>query len=77
MRALSEGLRQEVKPYNDRTTITLLGAVATELTETIADPTVAEDMSQVYLSASSRGFLCKGCGLCDEPAGGVPERSTP
>ena len=31
MRALSEGLRQEVKPYNIRTTIISPGAVATEL----------------------------------------------
>ena len=31
VRALSEGLRQEVKPYNIRTTVISPGAVATEL----------------------------------------------
>jgi NADP-dependent 3-hydroxy acid dehydrogenase YdfG len=31
VRALSEGLRQEVKPYNIRTTVLSPGAVATEL----------------------------------------------
>jgi NADP-dependent 3-hydroxy acid dehydrogenase YdfG len=31
VRALSEGLRQEVKPYNIRTTVTSPGVVATEL----------------------------------------------
>ena len=31
VRALSEGLRQEVKPYNLRTTVISPGAVATEL----------------------------------------------
>jgi NADP-dependent 3-hydroxy acid dehydrogenase YdfG len=33
VRALSEGLRQEVKPYNIRTTVISPGAVATELRE--------------------------------------------
>ncbi|WP_237063651.1 MULTISPECIES: SDR family oxidoreductase [Microbulbifer] len=37
VRTLSEGLRQEVKPYNIRTTIISPGAVATELLEHISD----------------------------------------
>jgi len=37
VRALSEGLRQEVKPYNVRTTVISPGAVATELLEHISD----------------------------------------
>lgn len=37
VRALSEGLRQEVKPYNIRTTVISPGAVATELLEHISD----------------------------------------
>ena len=37
VRALSEGLRQEVKPYNIRTTVISPGAVATELPNTITD----------------------------------------
>lgn len=37
VRALSEGLRQEVKPYNIRTTIISPGAMKTELLEHISD----------------------------------------
>ena len=37
VRALSEGLRQEVKPYNIRTTVISPGAVATELPNTATD----------------------------------------
>jgi len=40
VRALSEGLRQEVKPYNIRTTIISPGAVATELLDRISEPDV-------------------------------------
>ena len=40
VRALSEGLRQEVKPYNIRTTIISPGAVATELLEHISEKTI-------------------------------------
>ncbi len=47
VRALSEGLRQEVKPYNIRTTIISPGAVATELPDTITDP-VAERVRGLY-----------------------------
>src|ERR1700730_9875679 len=42
VRALSEGLRQEVKPYNMRTTVISTGAVATELLNSITEPDVAE-----------------------------------
>ena len=42
VRALSEGLRQEVKPYNIRTTVISTGAVATELLNSITEPDVAE-----------------------------------
>jgi NADP-dependent 3-hydroxy acid dehydrogenase YdfG len=38
VRAISEGLRQEVKPWNIRTTIVSPGAVATELVGSITDP---------------------------------------
>jgi len=51
VRALSEGLRQEVKPYTIRTTIISPGAVATELIETITDPTIAEGMRRTYEKA--------------------------
>jgi len=46
--ALSEGLRQEVKPYNIRTTVISPGAVATELPNTVTDPAVAERINQLY-----------------------------
>lgn len=46
--ALSEGLRQEVKPYNIRTTVISPGAVATELPNTVTDPVVAERIHKLY-----------------------------
>jgi NADP-dependent 3-hydroxy acid dehydrogenase YdfG len=46
--ALSEGLRQEVKPYNIRTTVISPGAVATELPDTITDPAAAERVQKFY-----------------------------
>ena len=48
VRALSEGLRQEVKPYNIRTTIISPGAVDTELPNTITDPDVAGNIHKFY-----------------------------
>ncbi|MGF6916336.1 SDR family oxidoreductase [Paraburkholderia sp. 40] len=46
VRAISEGLRQEVKPWNIRTTIVSPGAVATELIDTITDQDVAAGMAR-------------------------------
>jgi NADP-dependent 3-hydroxy acid dehydrogenase YdfG len=48
VRALSEGLRQEVKPYNIRTTVISPGAVATELPDTVTDPQAAERIRKFY-----------------------------
>lgn len=48
VRALSEGLRQEVKPYNLRTTVISPGAVATELTSSVTDPTMAASLNDYY-----------------------------
>ena len=48
VRVISEGLRQEVKPYNVRTTVISPGAVDTELPNTITDPVVAENMRKFY-----------------------------
>ena len=42
VRASSEGLRQEVKPYNIRTTVISPGAVATELPNSVTDPDTAK-----------------------------------
>ncbi|WP_175836668.1 SDR family oxidoreductase [Burkholderia anthina] len=51
VRAISEGLRQEVKPWNIRTTIVSPGAVATELVNTITDADVAAGMAKTYEKA--------------------------
>lgn len=48
VRVLSEGLRQEVKPYNIRTTVISPGAVATELPESITEPDIAENIHNFY-----------------------------
>jgi len=48
VRALSEGLRQEVKPYNIRTTVISPGAVATELPNSVSDPVAAERLRDFY-----------------------------
>src|SRR3989440_973294 len=51
VRALSEGLRQEVKPYNIRTTVISPGAVATELPNSTTEPDIAENIRKAYESA--------------------------
>jgi NADP-dependent 3-hydroxy acid dehydrogenase YdfG len=48
VRVISEGLRQEVKPYAIRTTIISPGAVATELPDSVTEPDIAEAMRKVY-----------------------------
>lgn len=48
VRVISEGLRQEVKDYNLRTTIISPGAVATELPNTISEPDLAKNMKDFY-----------------------------
>jgi NADP-dependent 3-hydroxy acid dehydrogenase YdfG len=48
VRALSEGLRQEVKPYNIRTTVISPGAVATELPDSATDPDAAARLKKFY-----------------------------
>jgi NADP-dependent 3-hydroxy acid dehydrogenase YdfG len=48
VRALSEGLRLEVKPYNIRTTVISPGAVATELPDRITEADVAKGMHEYY-----------------------------
>jgi NAD(P)-dependent dehydrogenase (short-subunit alcohol dehydrogenase family) len=48
VRVLSEGLRQEVKPYNIRTTVISPGAVATELPNSVTEPDVAEGVQKFY-----------------------------
>lgn len=48
VRVISEGLRQEVKPYNIRTTVISPGAVATELPNSVTEPDIAETIRRVY-----------------------------
>ena len=48
VRVISEGLRQEVKPYNIRTTVISPGAVDTELPNSITEPDIAENIRKVY-----------------------------
>jgi NADP-dependent 3-hydroxy acid dehydrogenase YdfG len=48
VRALSEGLRQEVKPYNIRTTVISPGVVATELPKSTTEPDIAERVRKAY-----------------------------
>ena len=54
---ISEGLRQEVKPYNIRTTVISPGALATELPNSITEPDIAENVrkfvQEVALPAES------------------------
>lgn len=52
VRALSEGLRQEVKPWNIRTTILSPGAVDTELPASITEADVAKGMQGFYQSTA-------------------------
>ena len=51
VRVISEGLRQEVKPYNIRTTIISPGAIATELPNSFTEPDIAESMRKVFEQA--------------------------
>ena len=48
VRALAEGFRQEVKPYNIRTTIISPGAVATELPDSVTEADIAENLRKYY-----------------------------
>lgn len=48
VRVISEGLRQEVKPYNIRTTIISPGAVESELVTSITEADVAANIQQFY-----------------------------
>ena len=52
VRALSEGLRQESKPWNIRTTIVSPGAVDTELPGSITEEDVARGMQAFYTATA-------------------------
>ena len=48
---ISEGLRQEVKPYHIRTTVLSPGALATELPNSITEPDIAANVRKLYEAA--------------------------
>jgi NADP-dependent 3-hydroxy acid dehydrogenase YdfG len=48
VRVISEGLRQEVKPHNIRTTVISPGAVASELPDSITEQDIAADVHKFY-----------------------------
>jgi NADP-dependent 3-hydroxy acid dehydrogenase YdfG len=48
VRALSEGLRQEVKPHNIRTTVISPGVVASELPNGVSEPDIAANIRRMY-----------------------------
>jgi NADP-dependent 3-hydroxy acid dehydrogenase YdfG len=48
VRVISEGLRQEVKPYNVRTTVISPGIVDTELPDSVTDPAAAANFRKLY-----------------------------
>ena len=48
VRVISEGLRQEVKPYNIRTTVISPGAVDSELAGSVTEPDIAAGIRQYY-----------------------------
>ena len=52
VRVISEGLRQEVKPYNIRTTIISPGAVQSELPDSITEPDIAKGMKDFYAACA-------------------------
>jgi NADP-dependent 3-hydroxy acid dehydrogenase YdfG len=45
---ISEGLRQEVKPYKIRTTVISPGAVVTELPQSVTEPDFAAGIQKFY-----------------------------
>lgn len=51
VRVISEGLRQEVKPYNIRTTVVSPGMVATDLPGSVTEPDIAATVRKAYEGA--------------------------
>ena len=69
VRALSEGLRQEVKPYNIRTTIISPGAVASELPDSITEPDIQARAKEIYaIAIPAESFASTVAYAIDQPA---------
>lgn len=62
VRALSEGLRQEIKPYNIRTTIISPGIIQSELTQSITDPYAKEMVKSMEGMAISPDAIAHAVG---------------
>jgi len=69
VRVLTEGLRQEVKPWNLRTTIISPGAVATELPNSITEADVAKGIGAFYeeYAISAESFARAVAFAIDQP----------
>lgn len=68
VRAISEGLRREVKPYDIRTTIISPGAVATELLDTISEKDVlAATREATTIAISADSFARMVCFAISQP----------
>lgn len=63
VRVLSEGLRQEVKPYNIRTTILSPGAVDTELPKSVKADGFAQGVAQFYEATAIPASSFARCAL--------------
>ena len=63
VRALAEGLRQEVKPYNIRSTILSPGSVATELANSISNPELAQWVNDFTKEHAMSADSYARCGL--------------
>ncbi|MBK1613796.1 oxidoreductase [Rubrivivax gelatinosus] len=70
VRALSEGLRQEVKPWNIRSTIISPGAVATELPGSATEADIAQGLYEFY---DANAISADSFARCVEFAIGQPE----
>ena len=78
VRVISEGLRQEVKPYNIRTTVISPGAVESELPDSVTEPDVAQGVRERYAKwAIPARLLRQHGGLRHEPAGGRRRQRDP
>ena len=78
VRALSEGLRQEVKPYNIRTTIISPGAVATRTARTAsAMPAAPSDSQGSTRRRNPRRFVRARGRLRHQPAGRCRHQRNP
>jgi NADP-dependent 3-hydroxy acid dehydrogenase YdfG len=68
VRVISEGLRQELKPHNIRTTVISPGAVATELPNTITEPDIEKMVKERYKIALSPEVFAKAVAYAmDQP----------